>query len=103
MNDTLPGSGMREEKLAFSDTLGDGLITPRQLGPTRRTPALRHSSLICVSILAPSPPTSLNPAETMTMPLTPLVMHSWTEARAALGGRMIMARSMGSGILVTLV
>ena len=89
---------MRAEKLAFKDTLGEGLITPRQLGPTSRTPASVHNSLIRRSISAPSPPTSLKPAETMTMPFTPLVMHSFTEPRAALGGRMIMARSMGSGM-----
>ena len=31
-------------KLAFSETTGSVLITPRQLGPTSRMPAARHTA-----------------------------------------------------------
>ncbi len=37
MNEMFPQAGIRREKLAFRLTSGRGLITPRQLGPTRRT------------------------------------------------------------------
>jgi hypothetical protein len=93
MNETLPALGMRAEKLALRRTSDSGLITPRQLGPTRRTPLSRQIAMIFFSISRPSPPTSLNPAETMTTPLTPFSMASCTDWMAILGGTMIMARS----------
>ena len=54
---------MRAEKLAFKLTVGIGLITPRQLGPTSLTPASLHMATILFSISRPSPPTSLKPAD----------------------------------------
>ena len=41
---TRPGGGAPGAKLAFSETAGSVLITPRQLGPTRRMPAARHTA-----------------------------------------------------------
>ena len=99
INETFPGFGILAEKEAFKDTFSDGLITPRQLGPTTLTPALAHKALIFFSIAAPSPPTSLKPAETITIPLIPFAIQSLTACKAAFGGRIIIARSMGSGIL----
>jgi len=95
----LPGVGILAEKEAFKETFFDGLMTPRQFGPTTLTPALAHKALISSSIRAPSPPTSLKPAETITRPLTPFAIQSLTACKAAFGGRIIIARSMGSGML----
>ena len=45
---------MRAEKLALSRMSGLGLITPRQLGPTTRTPASLQRATIWSSISSPS-------------------------------------------------
>ena len=50
-----PQMGIRLEKLAFRLTFGRGLMTPRQLGPTSRTPAFLQSETIRFSISRPSP------------------------------------------------
>ena len=44
MNATGPGGGITGAKLAFMDTAGSVLITPRQLGPTMRMPLASPSS-----------------------------------------------------------
>ena len=98
MKEMLPGRGMRAEKLAFRRTLGKGLITPRQLGPIMRTPASRQMATMRSSMARPSGPTSRKPAETMTMPFTPRATASCTDCSAALGGRITMPRSSGSGM-----
>ena len=76
---------MRAEKLAFKLTVGIGLITPRQLGPTSLTFASLHLATILFSISSPSPPTSLKPAETITNPFIPFLMPSSIAAREARG------------------
>ena len=101
IKEIFPASGMRLEKLPLRETSPEGLMTPRQLGPTSLISASLHNLWISFSISYPSPPTSLNPAETMIIPLTPLVMQSFTAWSASLGGRITMARSMGSGIAAT--
>jgi len=73
-------------------------MTPRQLGPTSRIPASRQIAVICSSILRPSPPTSLKPADTITIPLIPIRADSITAFRASGGGRMMIPRSTGSGM-----
>ena len=93
IKEILPGFGMRAEKLAFSSTSGRGLMTTRQLGPTSRMPASLQIETIRFSISAPRSPTSRNPADTTTIPLTPDSAASLTASRASRGGRMSMARS----------
>ena len=62
---------------------GRGLITPRQLGPTRRTLAALQRETIRFSISSPFPPTSRKPAETITIPLTPFSIASSTALMGA--------------------
>jgi len=98
MKEMLPQAGILREKLAFRLTSGRGLITPRQFGPTRRTLASLQRETIRFSISSPSPPTSRNPAETITIPLTPFSIASCTAPPQSFGGRMMMARSTLSAI-----
>ncbi len=44
MKPTFPDSGMRGAKVAFRRTPAAVLTTPRQLGPTSRTPPWRQTS-----------------------------------------------------------
>jgi len=70
INEISPLVGIREEKLALRLTEEIGLITPRQFGPTKRTPAFLQMAAILFSISRPSSPTSRKPAETITIPFT---------------------------------
>ena len=63
MNPTPPGTAAGGAKVAFSRTRGDVLSTPRQLGPTIRIPASRHTSSSSCWRPAPSAPVSANPDE----------------------------------------
>ena len=101
MKEMLPLTGILLEKLAFMLTSETGLITPRQLGPMSRTFASLQRARIWFSISNPSPPTSRNPAETITIPPTPFSIASSTALRQARGGRMTMARSTSSVIALT--
>jgi len=62
MKEMFPGWASGRKKLAFMLTLGRGLMTPRQFGPTTRTPASRQIETILFSASNPFFPTSRNPA-----------------------------------------
>ncbi len=98
IKEIFPGFGIRLEKLALRLTEERGLITPRQLGPTTRTPAFLQIDTISFSISRPSPPTSRKPAETITIPFTPFSIASLIALSATLGGRIIIARSTSPGM-----
>jgi hypothetical protein len=73
-----------------------------QFGPTMRIPAARTFSASARSRAAPSPPTSLKPAEITISPRTPLRMQSSTTPSTRRAGTTTTARSTGSGIAATL-
>jgi len=73
MTEIFPGGGTDGANVAFMEW--SVLSTPRQFGPTIRTPAARQISTSSFSAAAPAAPTSLNPA-VMTM----------TEFRAGING-----------------
>ena len=58
MKPAVPRRGAVAAKVALSRTAGSVLMTPMQLGPTIRIPALRTRSRISASSFAPSSPTS---------------------------------------------
>ena len=95
MKPTLPGRAMSAAKVAFN--LAAGTMTPRQLGPTMRMPALRASSRTWRSSSTPGAPISLNPAEMMMTPLTPLTPQSLTMAGTVAGGVMMTANPAWRG------
>src|SRR5262249_46355714 len=56
MNPTPPGTAVGGANVAFSRTRGEVLSTPRELGPTIRIPAARHtSSSSCWRAAPPAP------------------------------------------------
>lgn len=77
-------------------------MTPTQLGPTMRTPAVLAAARMARSRAAPSSPVSLPPPEMIMAPATPQRPHSSTTAGANLSGTMITARSTGHGAWLTL-
>ena len=66
-----------------------------------RIPYLRHSSKILSSRALPSAPTSLKPAETIIMDLTPALPQSSTLSMTSSAGITITARSGFSGKALT--
>src|SRR3990172_3403909 len=101
MNATGPTGGIEGANVAFIATPGSVLMTPMQLGPTIRMPALRTTSISWRSRSTPSPPTSLNPAEITTSPLTPASTHSRATRTTVSLGTAMMPRSTGLPIPLT--
>ncbi len=93
-----PGSGLFPKKVALIPAWG--LTNPRQLGPSIRIPCLAWNWFISSSNLSPSSPTSLNPAEIITAPSTPLWPHSSTISGTVLAWVAITAKSICSGTSV---
>ena len=89
---------MPRPNVAFMQTLGAVLMTPRQFGPTivspRSTAIFRSSS----SRSTPAPPTSLKPAEITTKCRVPASAASITVSAINCGGIASTTRSTGSSI-----
>ncbi len=96
---TEPVRAMPEAKVAF--TPEGGTITPRQLGPMIRIPALRAFSSNCFSSSLPSSPASLNPAEITTAALMPTCPHSSIRPGMNFEGVTRTARSTSAGMSFT--
>ncbi len=73
---TLPRGGYTGANVPFMETVLLVFSTPMQFGPTIRIPAARTFSSSFRSSSTPSPPTSENPAEITTSPLTPFSAQS---------------------------
>lgn len=94
---TRPGAGTMPAKVAVSRTRGSLLRTPRQFGPTRRIPDLRHTVSNRSCSAAPSGPASANPAERTTSALTPRDAHSPATAGTIAAGTATTASSTSPG------
>ena len=99
MKATFPGRAMPEAKVALRPVRG--LITPRQLGPTRRMPPRATCCFTSRSSATPSGPASLNPAEMTMAPCTRLSTHSRMMAGTLGAGVTTTARSTWSGTAVS--
>jgi hypothetical protein len=91
-----PGGGVPTAKEAFS--LAWVSMIPRQFGPIARTDAEESTSRSPRSRAAPSPPTSLNPAEIRTAAFIPFSARRGIPSRIAAGGTTNTPRSTGPGI-----
>ena len=93
-----PGSGWSAEKVAFMDTAGSVLMTPKQLGPTSRIPLAWASRTISRWAAAPSAPASAKPAEMTTRPADSLAAARGDDLGARAGaGTATTARSTSPG------
>ena len=92
MKPILPGKASGFAKVAFNPRCGS--ITPTQFGPMIRIRPWR--ARISLSNSTPAGPHSLNPAETMTAPLTPAAAHSLTMPGTVAAGVAMTARSIGA-------
>ena len=90
-----PTGGMPAAKVAFRRLLVS--MIPRQLGPTTRMPSSRTRARRAFSRSAPSPPTSLKPAEITMAYRMPLAAQASRVGRHALGGITRTARSASPG------
>jgi hypothetical protein len=96
-----PAGGNDGANVALSRTAGSVLTTPRQFGPTSRSPRALASRTISAWAAAPSPPVSARPEVRMTAAPTPVSAHSATTSRTCPAGTAITARSTGSGTAAT--
>ena len=94
---TFPRGGMSLAKVALRRASGSVLMTPRQLGPTRRIPVARQISSSSRWARPPASPTSAKPADSTTSERTPDSPHSRATSRTPAPGTAITARSTGSG------
>ena len=94
-NPISPTGGIPAAKVAFRQLLVS--ITPRQFGPTTRIPSSRTRVRRAFSSAAPSPPTSLKPAEITMAYRMPLAAQASSAGRHALGGITRTARSASGG------
>ncbi len=94
---TFPRAGMSTAKVALSSAAGAVLITPRQLGPTRRMPVARQTSTSSRCARSPAPPTSANPAVTTTRARVPSAPSSRTTSRTPAIGTATIASSTRLG------
>ena len=92
---TGPGRGLGVAKVAWSRTAGSVLMTPRQLGPSSRTPKRRAARSVAADRAVPSGPDSAKPAEMTMTACTPLRPHSSTMPGTSAAGTTTMARSTG--------
>src|SRR5579875_1274083 len=92
-----PGTGAVGAKVAFMDTPGSVLTTPKQFGPTTRMPATCAMRTSSCWATAPSPPASAKPAEITTSAPTPLAPQSSTTDGTAAAGTATTARSTSPG------
>jgi len=69
-----------------------------QLGPHNLMPALAAFSKARFWSLMPSSPASLNPPDSIIIPLAPFLAHSLTVCGSSLEGIKYMARSILPGI-----
>ncbi len=92
-----PSGGRQPVKVAFSRTSEWLLITPRQLGPTRRMLRSRASAASSRWSPAPSAPSSVNPELITTALGTPASAASATAPSTWAAGTAMIARSTGSG------
>ena len=86
---------------ALSRTAGSLLISPKELGPTTRMPALRARRSSSACRRAPSRPSSAKPEDTTSRALTPASAHSSTTSSTAWAGTAMMARSTFPGTAAT--
>ena len=91
----LPAWGMRRENEAFMRMAV--LITPRQLGPSSRTPPRRQMAISSSSRARPSEPASLKPEATTTTAPAFLATASLAAAGTISAGTAITTRSIASG------
>ena len=94
---TAPGGGEAAPNVAFSRMPAVRTATPRQLGPTSRTPAARAVRSSCRSRSAPSVSVSPKPADRMTAAGMPRSPQSRITCSTAGPGTATIARSTGSG------
>src|SRR4029453_13767158 len=73
-----PAGGQVGAKVAFSETAGSVLSTPRQFGPTMRIPEPRTRAVSRCCAARPSADASAKPDEITTTPRTPAPAQSWT-------------------------
>jgi hypothetical protein len=97
----LPGIALGGANVALRRTSAAVLSTPRQLGPTNRIPASRHTPTSSRCRRAPSAPISLKPAEMTSSARTPTEPHSRATGTTCSAGTTTTARSTGPGIWVT--
>ena len=84
--------------MAFMDTFGSVLRSPRQLGPTSRMPCRRTRAWSASSRFRPASPVSLNPAEITTSALIPFRTQASAVSRTCAAGTTITARSTSPGM-----
>ncbi len=90
-----PPSGVPTEMEAFSGR--SAFCTPKQLGPTRRTPPARAAATASACSFAPSAPVSAKPALSTTAAVTRLSAAERTMPGTVAAGVAITARSTWPG------
>ena len=91
-----PPRGVPAAIEAFSGR--SAFCTPKQLGPTSRTPPARAAATASSCNRAPSPPVSANPALSTTTAATPLAAASRTIPGTVAAGVATTARSTSPGM-----